>query len=596
MLTNEQIARLRSQSECFNGLPLAQYSPRIELVPHPLAPRLSGPDREEVLAQLFTALESPNGLDAAEIREMFRQASLVSLFFFLKMVAGHSGPYDKLSWNLHVDLCNFRQAALEPGIKAAAFIPRSSFKSTCMTHGASAWELLRDPSLRIGIFSSKYERAAEFMHTTQRVFDDNDAVKEYFPEFIPSAAYGSRWNDREAVLPNRPRNYPEPNLKAHSAGGSTAGVHVDLALFDDIIDDSQLNADHGATADLYRMKNWLFTNMRTLLVGAESRVILSATRYAIDDPYETIMHDACLKAGFWAGMDADYSLKADGEWAVYYRKALENGESIFPEAYTEASLTRLAASDPWTYQTQYLNDPKAASVLEFLAYKPKPCTVDWDEGVGDFVIEIGFTGERLRLSDCDVVVGQDPAASDRFASQRTSKTAIVYLARDWQDRIFVLHARKGYWAPSDYIDRVFKVCERFKYKHRAVYVEMQAGFKVLEDNYRQEQMRRNVWLNVNKVSALAHKEDTIRAVWQPVLEAGRLYVNDDDCPDLLAEISLFPSSPSKDLLDAGKIAITASRTPDEPISDLNDDPEIAKLRAQRARELRRRKADPITGY
>lgn len=586
-------------AQVFAARPLATYEPRVVLAPHPKAPRLAGPDREIVFAELLRALESPTNADAAELVAMIREASLVSLFFFLKVVAGHSGPYDKLNWGLHVDLCNFRQAALEPGIKAAAFIPRSSFKSTVMTHGAAAWEMLRDPGIRIGIFSSKYERAAEFMHTTQRIFDDNDAVKAYFPEYTPDASYGSRWNDREAVLPNRPRNYPEPNLKAHSAGGSTAGVHVDLALFDDIIDDSQLNADHGATADLYRMRNWLFTNMRTLLVGQESRVVLSATRYAIDDPYETIMHDARRKAGYWGSLDAEYPTKPDGEWVVYYRRALEDGESIFPEAYTEASLTRLATSDPWTYQTQYLNDPKAASVLEFTGLKPKPFTIDWDTHLEDFVIEVGFSKpvERLRLSQLDLVIGVDPAASTAYVTQRTSKTGIVVVARDWKDRIFVIEALAGYWAPSEYIDRCFGLCERYRYMQSGVYVEMQAGFKVLEDSFREEQRRRGIWLNVVPVSARAEKADSIRAVWEPLLASGRVFVNEDASLPLLAELALFPSSPARDTLDAGKIAITATRTPDEPAGGFDEDPELAQLRAARRASLaRRRNADPITGY
>lgn len=597
MLTHEQVERLRAGTRQAR---LADSEPRIRLVPHPEAPRLSGPDGSKYLVEALERLGAGTLGTSDEARGLLREASLTSLFFFLKMVAGYSGPYDKLSWELHVDLCNFRQMAIEPGIKAAAFVPRSSFKSTVMTHGASAWELIRNPNLRIGIFSSKYERAAEFMHSTQRVFDENDLVGWLFPEWVPSGDYGSRWNDREAVLPCRSRSYPEPNLKAHSAGGSTAGVHVDLALFDDIIDDSQLNADHAATADLYRMKNWLFTNMRTLLVGQESRVVLSATRYAIDDPYETIMHDAVVKDGYWGDLDAEYPTREDGEWAVYYRRALEDGTSIFPEAYTAASLERLASSDPWTYQTQYLNDPKSASVLEFLGLKPKPFTIEYDESAGDFILELGFgqagSPEQIRLADCDVVVGVDPAASERRVSQRTSKTGIVLIARDWKDRIFIIEAIAGYWAPSDYIDRVFGLCERYRYRQSRVVVEMQAGFKVLGDVFREEQNRRGIWLGVESVNALVHKEDTIRGVWEPALRAGRIYTNEDACTGLLTELSLFPSSPAKDLLDAGKIAIAASRVPEDPGYVDGVDPEITRARAERRRLLNRHKYDRITGY
>ena len=202
----------------------------------------------------------------------------------------------------------------------------------------------------------------------------------------------------------------------------------------------------------------------------------------------------------------------------------------------------------------------------------------------------------MRLRDCDVVLGVDPAASERRVSQRTSKTGIVLIARDYKDRIFVLEALGGYWAPSDYIDRVFKLCERYRYLQARVVVEMQAGFKVLKDVFREEQARRDIWLNVESVNALAHKEDTIRGVWEPALRAGRVYVNEDACTGLLAELSLFPSSPAKDLLDAGKIAIAASRIPDDPGYVDGEDPEIARARAERRRLLNRNKYDRITGY
>jgi hypothetical protein len=464
-----------------------------------------------------------------------------------------------------------------------------------MTHGASAWELLRNPDLRIGIFSSKFERASEFMHTAQRVFDDNELFEGLFPEYIPERGYGARWNDTEAVLPCRSRNYPEPNLKAHSAGGSTAGVHVDLALFDDIIDDSQLNSDHGATADLYRMKNWLFTNMRTLLVGQESRVILSATRYALDDPYEDIMKDAFVHAGYWGDADKEYALKADGEWVVYYRRALEDGVSIFPEAYTPESLDKIAARDPWTYQTQYLNDPRGTGMLEFVGMKPKVCTLDYDAAKGDWFIEKVYGKAPVPLSACDLIFACDPAASEKRMSQRTSQTAIVVLATDWEDNCYFLEASKGYWAPSDYINRLFLLRERYKGTQRATFVEMQAGFKVLGDIIREEEKRRETYLNVRAVNALVHKEDTIRSIWEPLLKLGKVYTNSEACIPLEAEVSLFPSVVAKDLLDAGKIALHARVRGTEP-DYWNEDPEIVELRRRRRLSLRGLNANPVTGY
>jgi hypothetical protein len=45
-----------------DGLPLAAYEPKIELVPHPLAPHFAQPDRDKVLEELLVALASSEGL------------------------------------------------------------------------------------------------------------------------------------------------------------------------------------------------------------------------------------------------------------------------------------------------------------------------------------------------------------------------------------------------------------------------------------------------------------------------------------------------------------------------------------------------------
>lgn len=581
-------------SRFLRNAPLASYEPELLITPHPAAPRFSQADSSQVLKELLTALGSPTASNN-ETFALLREACYVNLFVFLKYVAGYSGPYDKLNWNLHADLCNYRQSLMEPGIKAAAFLPRTSLKSTIMSHGGGAWELLRNPDLRLGIFSSKYERAAEFLHIAQRTFDDNELFAELFPEYVPTGGYGSRWNDSEGVLPCRSRNFPEPNLKAHSAGGSTAGIHVDLAIFDDIIDDSQLNSDHGATADLYRMKNWLFTNMRTLLIDQSSRVVLSATRYAIDDPYEDIIKDASGHFGYWDEIEKIYPLAPKGEWDVYYRLALEDGVSILPEAYTVEMLDKIAVSDPWTYQTQYLNNPHSAGVLEFVSMRPNVCILGYDHVKDGFFVERPYEKDAIPLASCDLIFALDPAGSKKKISEKTSQTSLVVLATDWEDNCYFLEASKGYWATSVYIDKLFELRERYQATQRASFVEMQGGFKILEDVIREEERRRELYLNLRVITATENKDDTIRGIWEPLLKLGKVYLNEGACLPLEKEIVLFPSVKGKDLLDAGKIALH-NRVKGTRPENWEGDPELIEARRLRHRRLRRSLANNITGY
>src|SRR4030042_984098 len=96
--------------------PLANYQPKLLISPHPLAPRFSAADGQQVLEEMVRELSSATAGSSEESFSLFKEAAYVNLFIFLKFIAGYNGPYDKLKWDIHLDMCNFRQAALEPGI------------------------------------------------------------------------------------------------------------------------------------------------------------------------------------------------------------------------------------------------------------------------------------------------------------------------------------------------------------------------------------------------------------------------------------------------------------------------------------------------
>jgi hypothetical protein len=341
-------------------------------------------------------------------------------------------------------MCNFRQKALDIGARIGVFVPRSTYKSTVCTHGGAAWELLRDPNRRIGIFSSIFDRAHDFFVQAQRVFDSNELVAWLYPEYMPTKGDGNRWNDREMVLPNRSKTFPEPNLKPFTAGGSTQGVHVDEAIMDDIVGDAQLNADHGGTADMYRLRNWMSSSQRTLLISmVESSIVVPATRYGMDDPYEPMMLDCKEHFGHWDNIAQHYPELSNGEWSIYYRQAIEEGQSIFPDAYTVESLARLAEADSWTYQTQYMNNPINSSSVEFAGYTVPQFQLNHDSDKG-WTIIINNQQEEIPLASCDIVMAIDPAGSEKYVSIRTSRSCVVLLARDTKDRKFLLRVQAGF--------------------------------------------------------------------------------------------------------------------------------------------------------
>jgi hypothetical protein len=311
--------------------------PIFTINPHKKAPLFDNPaEANLVIQQLITELGSNNFSTAnEELRELLREAGFVNLWFFLKFIAGYSGPYDLLNTELHLDIANFRQSpdCLKPGSKFGAFLPRSSLKSTILTHGAASWEALRNPDIRILITNSVEDRAYDFCKVAFSTFRDNDFTKWLYPEYIIPQ------KQAKMVLPNRNKNYVEDTWNYKGFGGELAGVHVNLILFDDIVGVEDLDANMVGSMSMERAKRKFETATRSLLVSqTKDRVGLIGTRYSIDDVYENVVQSCKKVVGF---TDGNIKPVDGGNWTIYYRKWKEYGKSIFPDAYTEESMRDL---------------------------------------------------------------------------------------------------------------------------------------------------------------------------------------------------------------------------------------------------------------
>ena len=565
--------------------------PKLLISPHPQAPLFSRPDAGLVFEQVLSEVASGRYPAGEAFLSIFRQAALVNLFFFLKYVASYSAPFNKLKRDLHGEVCNARQMALEPGARYAVVLPRSTFKSTTWTTGGSGWEMWRDRNVRIGIFSFPADRAADFMAQVRAVFERNDLLHELDPTTVPPSGKGVRWNDSELVMPGRTVDYVEASLTAYTAGGATQGIHLDLANFDDIVGDSMLNANRGATADMISMTNWVDDNQNTVLQNPmTARIVFPFTRYSPQDPGEAIMLHSRRHLGNWYNVADKYPLDPEGLWTTYYRSARKpDGESIFPEQYTTEFLNKLQKTKPATYQLNYANDPFIPDVVEFAAYRVRPAELVYDDVLEMWFVSFPEEHMRTPLAGCCLMQALDPAATDHFVSVRTSRTAHVVLARTADDRYVFLRAHAGFVKTTEWFDWLWSWKKRFGDMMGGAYAELVAGFKSLESIVQDEVVRRNEGIGFEAVGALGDKDVTIRNILQPPLEAGRIYAVPDAAREIEKELAVFPAGAYKDILDAMKIAVKKSWRPSSE-AELEDEDE---------RETGRRTAlgkSPTTGY
>src|SRR6056297_2281174 len=543
----------------------------IQIAPHPAAPLFLQYPAGQLISEAINIMVRGSISTYSDL-ETVKQTALVSLWFFTKFIAGFNGPFDQMNNHLHVDMSNFRQKLLYPGARGAMFIPRSHFKSSLCTESASAWEIYRWANIRIRITNAIADYAGDFMHSVKSVYDDNEIMGIIAPQlYVTNPNTQTRWNDTEMVIPGRSRSFREATVEYGGVGGSSEGHHYDLHVVDDLIGQKAINSMRIAAADMQRARNWFWNSEKSLLVSVkDSRVIVIGTRYATDDVYDDILRRA---RSFSGRVYRGFEPRPDGRWDIYYRMAVEDGKVIFPENWTAESYQEMKDNPDthWTWVTQFLNDPSAAELTEFSNFQVKKCIQDYHDGGWWVTYYQGGVEVVKPVTVMDLVQGCDPAASEKYVSAKTSKTAQGIVACDDEDNKFILSIHADYTNITNSFEWLFS--DMNKYNPRVTALEQQGPFKILGDILNQEQLRRGKNLRLLPVSAPGDKDARIRAALEPELHAGRVFVDERFYDLLMEEVEHFPQSQKKDILDMLSIAFKAINRP------LSPEEEEVKLRA-----------------
>jgi hypothetical protein len=544
-----------------------------DLIPHPKAPLMTDP---ACFKQALVAMST--GHVGEGERELLRQAGLVNLWFFGKFIAGYSGPFELWDMDFNLDMANYRQRALRPGYRGAMFLPRGCYKTSVVTEGGTAWELTRDPNLTVLLSHRVRDIAAGFRETARSVFANNELYAWLYPE------NALKKDEGEFIVPSRSRFYREESVSTIGVGGTSAGKHYGLIVFDDLHDVSDLDATFQSGIEVEKTKNWFWANEKTLGRGIDTRVLYVGTFYSDDDTGSSIKKVAHTVHGYAL---PGFEPNPKGNWEIYYRSIIEDGVITCPRAYTPETLAQMQRDSPWTYDTQIRNDTSVAG-KEFSLYNVKDCDVIWDEKQG-WLLEYWPEGESEpvleKLSNMFVIQALDPAGSKKYVDARTSKSACVVVARSCHNDFFVIEAKDGYVEITKAIEWMFGHEERYEKYLRRTVMETQGAFKMLGPLVRTEEHNRGRFLALREVSATGDKEARIRTALQPLLDAGRLFVK-KGLLNVVEQIKRFPCK-QMDIVDALTMAINGSSRP------IDEDAEWDHAMATQSRQYDK---NPVTGY
>lgn len=450
--------------------------------------------------------------------------SLRSFGYFLKECLGYreSKEYG------YVDLTKEHEGLIEflergKWDTKICLMPRYTFKSEIITSGYALWLLVRDPNLRILIYSDGSLKASGFLSTIKNHIEGkaaNSRFREWFPDWETGVTDG-RWNESQIIIKARKISFKEPSIDTAGIETSKVGMHYDVMFFDDIVSD--LNVTTKAQMDkVYEC----YTKALSLLKPG-GKVVIVGTRWHFGDAYGRIMGEGGKDLG------------------IFKRKAIvvnNKGKEEYP--FKTIGLTKEFLSKQrdkqgsYFFSCLYQNDPVDDETAVFK--------------YSDFSFYEAVDSKRLFIT-CTV----DPAGEGE------DFTGITVVGTDNNLNMYVLDVVNRHLQPNQIVDTIIKLNYKWRFDRFGVETNFFRGLLEKEIKIAIEKESKNKLFKLFSVEVFKatakrgeSKEIRIRSL-QPYHERGGLRLKGKNVESLTGEWSQlayqlmqFPKAPHDDIIDS----------------------------------------------
>jgi len=364
---------------------------------------------------------------------------------------------------------------------------REHYKSTIITFAKSIQDILSshgdDPlpewggiEVTIGIFSHTRPIAKGFLRQIKREFEDNDLLKEWFPDILwkNPRAESPGWSEDAGIIVKRKSNPKEATVEAHGlVDGQPTSKHFWILNYDDVV-----TRESVTTPDMIKKTTaaWeLSTNLGS--DGGKERII--GTRYHFNDTYADIIK---RKAAIPRIHPATENGEADGVPVLLSRERL---------------VDKRTKQGPYTFGCQMLQNPKSDSSQGFQE--------DWIK-LWDAVSYQGLNIYLLR----------DPASEKKKSSDYTVDI-VVGLGQD--KNYYIIDIERSRLNLTERTSQLFNL--HSEYEPLDVGYE-QYGMQADIEHVEEKQREMNYRFNINKVGGSMPKNDRIKRLI-PLFEQGRIF-------------------------------------------------------------------------
>lgn len=351
-------------------------------------------DKEKSLIQTLRREKAQRGLD--------------DLYFFCKYILG----YRDMELQPHREMCDFINY---PFLSKLDLEPRNSFKSSVITIGYTIQQILKDPNIRVLINSQDVKIAKKFLAEIKGHFEHNEEFISIYGDWV-----GPKWTDGEIVVSKRIKHRKEETIQTGGIETPRTGMHVDLLINDDLLDEHNTN-----TPDQIEKATDFWKHQQSIPEPHTGRQLTVGTRWKVGDTYEEIqtLEMKRRKAGLGKGL------------VVRIRGAhKKSGELYFPARLTENYLkAKKIEVGSAIYACQYENNPVDESAVLFKK--------SWMKFYGH------YPPKGLIVSAV-----MDPAVSIK---DEACDTAFTFVGTDTDGYWYILSADFIKDEPDKIVDRIF---------------------------------------------------------------------------------------------------------------------------------------------
>lgn len=447
---------------------------------------------------------------------------------------------------------------LEGGRRLLILDSRGFLKSTINAKAHTIQWILNYPDIAIMILQSNLEKAEMVVGEIKNHFKFNDTFRLLFPEHCPTKNIDDFGTKGKFTTKARGRyvTRTEETVTGLSIDAGTAGIHVDLMKFSDIVEPSNVGTDEQMASVIQS-----FYMSHNLLVGPNYWIDVEGTRYSYGDAYGEIIKKH---------KETPEELKS---WSIYARGCYVKDTGLEPNKFTPEELDLpdkigpdgkpiLTWHDPergFTYEhfeAKRLDDPYVFSSQ--MQNSPKG-------GVGGrdiFPIDKEYPAhisrkafkENVRISHYIATVDTAETANDR------SNYSVITVAAFASDgRIYVNEIVRGKFLPHELVKLICDLPKLtrtpYSYGDKLVAIQIEEtsfvrGLRVALDTYQHttgiplpiQMIKRD-----NKVAKIERIQNTL----QPHYMSKRIIFLDDltEWNNMITELRQFPKSQSDDIMD-----------------------------------------------